>query len=231
MDGGQNLQKKHSSLNHRLLQAMGMEDAGLTCGAVCVYPNRVAECVEALKRSNPKRRVRNWKHRFDPGTRRKTSQWLQWRLAFQVDKCLLPPGFRWLKLLQLDFVHHLFLSALFFGWNCIDMQEIKMAVADGAKEIDIVINRCFYYCVDWWTKDWELKQNLWKKGQPWCSSDSWPWSSAGQSCTRRWSRWRWGRGTTLWFHECESWTKREYDGNTYIHKYGYVIYICTYRIR
>ena len=36
-----------------LFQAMGMEDAGLTCGAVCVYPNRVAECVEALKRSTP----------------------------------------------------------------------------------------------------------------------------------------------------------------------------------
>ena len=31
-------------------KAMGMEDAGITCGAVCVYPNRVAECVEALKR-------------------------------------------------------------------------------------------------------------------------------------------------------------------------------------
>ena len=33
-----------------LFKAMGMEDAGLTCGAVCVYPNRVAECVHALKR-------------------------------------------------------------------------------------------------------------------------------------------------------------------------------------
>ena len=117
MDVGKNWKnicRKNIPVYHRLLQAMGMEDAGLTCGAVCVYPNRVAECVEALKRSNPKRRVRNWKHRFDPGTRRKTSQWLQWRLAFQVAKCLLPPGFRWLKLLQLDFVHHLFLSALFF---------------------------------------------------------------------------------------------------------------------
>ena len=31
---------------------MGMEDAGLTCGAVCVYPNRVAECVQALKRTS-----------------------------------------------------------------------------------------------------------------------------------------------------------------------------------
>ena len=31
-------------------QAMGMEDAGITCGAVCVYPNRVKECVEWLKK-------------------------------------------------------------------------------------------------------------------------------------------------------------------------------------
>ena len=27
---------------------MGMEDAGITCGAVCVYPSRVAECVAFL---------------------------------------------------------------------------------------------------------------------------------------------------------------------------------------
>ena len=135
MDEGKNICKKYFSLNHyllhaiydhllhtiydyllhtiydHLLQAMGMEDAGLTCGAVCVYPNRVAECVEALKRSNPKRRVRNWKHRFDPGTRRKTSRWQQWQLAFQVAKCLFPPGFRWLKLF---FVNHLF-YLLYFG--------------------------------------------------------------------------------------------------------------------
>ena len=38
---------------------MGMEDAGLTCGAVCVYPNRVAECVEALKRFKPKQNKQN----------------------------------------------------------------------------------------------------------------------------------------------------------------------------
>ena len=42
--------EKTFEVDHRLFQAMGMEDAGLTCGAVCVYPNRVAECVEALKR-------------------------------------------------------------------------------------------------------------------------------------------------------------------------------------
>ena len=28
---------------------MDMENAGLTCGAVCVYPSRVAECVAFLK--------------------------------------------------------------------------------------------------------------------------------------------------------------------------------------
>ena len=34
-----------------LLQAMDMEGENLTTGAVCVYPNRVKECVELLKRS------------------------------------------------------------------------------------------------------------------------------------------------------------------------------------
>ena len=33
-----------------LCQAMDMSDAGLSTGAVCVYPNRVAECVQLLKR-------------------------------------------------------------------------------------------------------------------------------------------------------------------------------------
>ena len=33
-----------------LLQAMDMLDAGLTTGAVCVYPNRVGDCVQLLKR-------------------------------------------------------------------------------------------------------------------------------------------------------------------------------------
>ena len=58
MDGGINCKmflsvcfdRKNIPVYTFLFQAMGMEDAGLTCGAVCVYPNRVAECVEALKR-------------------------------------------------------------------------------------------------------------------------------------------------------------------------------------
>merc|ERR1711953_669288 len=78
-----------------LLLAMGMEDAGLTCGAVCVYPNRVAECVEALKR---------YKAEDIPVAAVAT--------GFPSGQMPLPTR----------------------------LQEIKMAVADGAKEIDIVIN-------------------------------------------------------------------------------------------
>ena len=33
-----------------LLEAMDMAEAGLTTGAVCVYPNRVKECVQLLKK-------------------------------------------------------------------------------------------------------------------------------------------------------------------------------------
>merc|ERR1712226_754183 len=73
-----------------------MEDAGLTCGAVCVYPNRVAECVEALKR---------YKAEDIPVAAVAT--------GFPSGQMPLPTRLR----------------------------EIKMAVADGAKEIDIVINR------------------------------------------------------------------------------------------
>merc|ERR1711971_833226 len=79
-----------------LLLAMGMEDAGLTCGAVCVYPNRVAECVEALKRFK----------------------------AEDIPVAAVATGFP---------------SGQFPLTT--RLQEIKMAVADGAKEIDIVINR------------------------------------------------------------------------------------------
>ena len=36
--------------NMSYLQAMDMLDANITTGAVCVYPSRVKECVEFLKR-------------------------------------------------------------------------------------------------------------------------------------------------------------------------------------
>jgi len=79
-----------------LLVAMGMEDAGITCGAVCVYPNRVKECVE----------------------------WLKKYKAEHVPVAAVATGF---PSGQMPLATRL--------------QEIEIAVEDGAKEIDIVINR------------------------------------------------------------------------------------------
>jgi len=79
-----------------LLQAMGMGEAGLTTGAVCVYPNRVKECVDHLKRYK----------------------------AESVPVAAVATGF---PSGQVPLVTRL--------------QEIRLAVEDGAREIDIVINR------------------------------------------------------------------------------------------
>ena len=40
---------------------------------------------------------KNQNHRFEAGTRLKTSQWQPLQLASQVGRCLCPPGFRWIK--------------------------------------------------------------------------------------------------------------------------------------
>jgi len=79
-----------------LLEAMDMADAGITTGAVCVYPNRVQECVQLLKKYK----------------------------AEQIPVAAVATGFP-------------------SGQYSLDtrLQEIKMAVAAGAREIDIVINR------------------------------------------------------------------------------------------
>jgi len=79
-----------------LLEAMGMGGAGITTGAVCVYPNRVKECVEFLRRYN----------------------------AENIPVAAVATGFP-------------------SGQYSLDtrLQEIRTAVQDGAKEIDIVINR------------------------------------------------------------------------------------------
>jgi len=79
-----------------LLEAMDMAEAGLTTGAVCVYPNRVKECVQLLKKYK----------------------------AEHVPVAAVATGFP-------------------SGQYSLDtrLQEIKMAVEAGAKEIDIVINR------------------------------------------------------------------------------------------
>lgn len=79
-----------------LLEAMDMVEAGLTTGAVCVYPNRVKECVQLLKKYK----------------------------AENVPVAAVATGFP-------------------SGQYSLDtrLQEIRMAVEAGAREIDIVINR------------------------------------------------------------------------------------------
>lgn len=79
-----------------LLQAMGMDEVGLTCGAVCVYPSRVGECVAFLKQYG----------------------------AEEVPVAAVATGFP-------------------SGQYSLEtrLQEIRLAVEAGAREIDIVINR------------------------------------------------------------------------------------------
>lgn len=83
---------------------MEMDNEGITVGAVCVYPNRVADCVKYLKAANrPDIPVASVATGFPTGQ--------------------VPLKTR--------------------------LEEIKMAVADGAKEIDIVINRQFALESNW----------------------------------------------------------------------------------
>lgn len=83
---------------------MEMDNEGITVGAVCVYPNRVADCVKYLKAANrPDIPVASVATGFPTGQ--------------------VPLKTR--------------------------LEEIKMAVADGAKEIDIVINRQFALEGNW----------------------------------------------------------------------------------
>ena len=88
--------KASKPIRRDLLEAMDMEKAGITCGAVCVYPSRVADAVTALKR---------FKHPEIPVAAVATG---------------FPSGQYSLQT---------------------RLEEIKMAIAAGAKEIDIVINR------------------------------------------------------------------------------------------
>ena len=41
--------KAANPLRADLIKSVGLEQAGITCGAVCVYPSRVADAVNALK--------------------------------------------------------------------------------------------------------------------------------------------------------------------------------------
>jgi len=83
---------------------MEMHEAGITTGAVCVYPNRVADCVKALKAIG----------------------------AGHIPVASVATGFP---------AGQTHLSTR--------LEEIKLAVADGAREIDIVINRQLALSGDW----------------------------------------------------------------------------------
>ncbi|XP_072025929.1 deoxyribose-phosphate aldolase-like [Amphiura filiformis] len=87
-----------------LLEAVGMQDKGITVGAVCVYPSRVCDAVKALKEAGaPNIPVASVATGFPAGqTHLKTR-----------------------------------------------LEEIKQAVQDGAKEIDIVINRAYALAGNW----------------------------------------------------------------------------------
>merc|ERR1719391_1869437 len=88
--------KASKPIRSDLIKAMDAEGLGITCGAVCVYPSRVAEVVQYLQK-------------YD---------------ASQIPVAAVATGFP-------------------SGQYSLDtrLQEIKMAVSAGAKEIDIVINR------------------------------------------------------------------------------------------
>ncbi|CAM9550669.1 unnamed protein product [Lampetra planeri] len=86
-----------------LLKAVGMQDKGITVGAVCVYPSRVSDAVKALKSAGCDIPVASVATGF-------------------------PAGQTLLKT---------------------RLEEIRLAVADGAKEIDIVISRALALTGQW----------------------------------------------------------------------------------
>uniref|UniRef100_A0A672YXK5 Deoxyribose-phosphate aldolase n=1 Tax=Sphaeramia orbicularis TaxID=375764 RepID=A0A672YXK5_9TELE len=90
-------------VRYDLLKSMDMHDKGVTTGAVCVYPSRVADAVKTLKAANSSLPVASVATGFPAGQTP-----LETRL-----------------------------------------QEVRMAVDDGATEIDIVINRMLAITGQW----------------------------------------------------------------------------------
>ncbi|KAI9517002.1 hypothetical protein NQZ68_011479 [Dissostichus eleginoides] len=99
-------------VRHDLLKEMDMHDKGLTTGAVCVYPSRVADAVKTLKAANSSLPVASVATGFPAGQTP-----LETRL-----------------------------------------QEVRLAVADGATEIDIVINRTLAITGQWEAMYDEIRQ-------------------------------------------------------------------------
>ncbi|XP_033987361.1 deoxyribose-phosphate aldolase [Trematomus bernacchii] len=99
-------------VRHDLLKEMDMHDKGVTTGAVCVYPSRVADAVKTLKAANSSLPVASVATGFPAGQTP-----LETRL-----------------------------------------QEVRLAVADGATEIDIVINRTLAITGQWEAMYDEIRQ-------------------------------------------------------------------------
>ncbi|XP_043196041.1 deoxyribose-phosphate aldolase-like [Amphibalanus amphitrite] len=95
-----------------IVSALGVQELGVTCGAVCVYPSRVPDAVAALKKIG----------------------------AAHIPVAAVATGFP-------------------SGQYSLKtrLEEIRLAVADGAAEIDIVINRERALCGDWKTVYDEVK--------------------------------------------------------------------------
>nr|XP_054773110.1 deoxyribose-phosphate aldolase-like [Lytechinus pictus] len=96
--------KAKNPIRRDLMEAVQMQHRGLTVGAVCVYPSRVSDAVNALKQAG----------------------------APQVPVASVATGF---PAGQTPFKTRL--------------AEIQMAVSDGAREIDIVINRAYALAGNW----------------------------------------------------------------------------------
>ncbi|XP_077356330.1 deoxyribose-phosphate aldolase [Festucalex cinctus] len=95
--------KATQPVQYELLKKIDMHDKGVTTGAVCVYPSRVADAVKSLKAANSSLPVASVATGFPAGQTP-----LETRLL-----------------------------------------EVRMAVADGATEIDIVINRTLALTGQW----------------------------------------------------------------------------------
>ncbi|GAB1599715.1 deoxyribose-phosphate aldolase-like [Argonauta hians] len=105
--------KAKNPIQSNLLKSLAMQDRDIMTAAVCVYPNRVADCVAALKKAK----------------------------ALHIEVASVATGFP--------------------AGQCAlqsRLQEIRQAVAEGATEIDIVINRQMALTGDWKGVYSEVKQ-------------------------------------------------------------------------
>uniref|UniRef100_A0A9J7YSE6 deoxyribose-phosphate aldolase n=1 Tax=Cyprinus carpio carpio TaxID=630221 RepID=A0A9J7YSE6_CYPCA len=145
--------KATQPIRHDLLKSMDMHDKGITTAAVCVYPSRVADAVKSLKAANSSLPVASGKTfdiaalkiRFIPSSdtfpERVQPHCLTSRSLFLILFASVATGFP-------------------AGQTPLKtrLAEVQMAVEDGAKEIDIVINRTLALTGQWAALYDEIRQ-------------------------------------------------------------------------